>query len=800
MANVKVDIKINTAEVTASLSRISAQLTGINSNVNAFGKGFQKSFDDTATSVKGAASSIAGFTSSAAKLTKSIAIATAVAFAFRTIKNAIGGTITDFKEFETAVVGVSKTTDLSGFQLEDFSNKIEELARVIPVSSVELANLSKVAGQLGVRGTDNLIKFADVGARLASSTNLSAETAVSGLTRIIRLTKESDESIDKLGSALVRLGNTFNANEDQILSASLALSQATSGFRISSGQILALGTAVKEAGLGSEKAATAIAGTITDIARSVTNGGKSAQNFAKLVGLSVSEVADIINEDAGKAFELLITSLGEANLKTTQLQSTLQDLGVSEKRELQVIQSLIRLREKQAKAQEAVNEEYAKPTALINESNKAFATLESTTKKLTEAWTQFSRVLGQRAAPLIQEASEAVTYALNSWTAELKDTRTETERVADGFQALGKDFAAMGVDVNNPTRLKGLLRQITEELKVAQTEYDKLNQSEERLENPVLLAILKQKVSNYRSLQESIVDLIEKQRAYNEELAKEQNVKKPPGRGGPDPDTVAQNIIETEKLLKAFDKSREAVELELAEEKAIREETALTARLENIRWAFGEEEALQTAREANKLAKTKNTEQAITLLTKKELDARKELAKKQAEAEIRLMESKAGTAVALGRFLTAALGRESKIAFAISKAAAIAEAIVNTQVAITKTQAALGPFAPPVVAQIKIQGALAIGTIAATALQGFEDGGIVGGSSYTGDNVVARVNSGEMILNRQQQAQLFNMANQGVANANREIVVHTTVELDGQAIGKSVSRQVADGLKLGEVV
>lgn len=43
----------------------------------------------------------------------------------------------------------------------------------------------------------------------------------------------------------------------------------------------------------------------------------------------------------------------------------------------------------------------------------------------------------------------------------------------------------------------------------------------------------------------------------------------------------------------------------------------------------------------------------------------------------------------------------------------------------------------------------------------FEQGGIVPGSSFTGDNVLAKVNSGEMILNQEQQAQLFNVANGG---------------------------------------
>ena len=47
------------------------------------------------------------------------------------------------------------------------------------------------------------------------------------------------------------------------------------------------------------------------------------------------------------------------------------------------------------------------------------------------------------------------------------------------------------------------------------------------------------------------------------------------------------------------------------------------------------------------------------------------------------------------------------------------------------------------------------------AMPKFENGGIVAGRSYSGDKVTARVNSGEMILNAGQQANLFAMANNG---------------------------------------
>ena len=41
----------------------------------------------------------------------------------------------------------------------------------------------------------------------------------------------------------------------------------------------------------------------------------------------------------------------------------------------------------------------------------------------------------------------------------------------------------------------------------------------------------------------------------------------------------------------------------------------------------------------------------------------------------------------------------------------------------------------------------------------YAEGGIVPGTSYTGDKLIARVNSGEMILNRSQQAALMSGGN-----------------------------------------
>lgn len=64
---------------------------------------------------------------------------------------------------------------------------------------------------------------------------------------------------------------------------------------------------------------------------------------------------------------------------------------------------------------------------------------------------------------------------------------------------------------------------------------------------------------------------------------------------------------------------------------------------------------------------------------------------------------------------------------------------------------------------------MAAQTAASAAIAAFADGGIVSGSTFHGDRVLARVNSGEMILNQTQQANLFralNSSNQGGATVS----------------------------------
>ena len=93
----------------------------------------------------------------------------------------------------------------------------------------------------------------------------------------------------------------------------------------------------------------------------------------------------------------------------------------------------------------------------------------------------------------------------------------------------------------------------------------------------------------------------------------------------------------------------------------------------------------------------------------------------------------------------------------VETGAKLALAKVNEYVAVTGAAASVAsiPYIGPVLATAAATEMKAL----LTGLQAFANGGIVGGSSFYGDNVLARVNSGEMILNKGQQSQLFSLLN-----------------------------------------
>ena len=155
----------------------------------------------------------------------------------------------------------------------------------------------------------------------------------------------------------------------------------------------------------------------------------------------------------------------------------------------------------------------------------------------------------------------------------------------------------------------------------------------------------------------------------------------------------------------------------------------------------------------------------------------------QAEREKAMKNAAATMATSFGQIsdLMAQYGEENEAAAKASKAFALMQVVLSNGISIAEgakgiaagmASAAAVPFPANIAAIISVVAQIGaiIGTVASTIAQAkqivqganagsFEGGGVVKGNSYTGDKLTANVNSTEVILNREQQANtLFNMA------------------------------------------
>ena len=131
----------------------------------------------------------------------------------------------------------------------------------------------------------------------------------------------------------------------------------------------------------------------------------------------------------------------------------------------------------------------------------------------------------------------------------------------------------------------------------------------------------------------------------------------------------------------------------------------------------------------------------------------------------------------------------------IAKAAAIAETTVKTYQAATSAYASLAgiPYVGPALGVAAAAAAVAAGMANIQKIRSTDDsggyagayatGGIVPGTSYTGDRLTASVNSGEAIFNKGQQKQLWDMANgRGGAGGGTEVNI---INMTGQPVTQS---------------
>lgn len=320
-----------------------------------------------------------------------------------------------FVKFEKGVTNVAKTTNLAGKDLEEFKQEILDMSTEIPVTTDRLLEIATAAGQLGIKGTKNLSKFTEVIAKLGATTNVEGEDAALTLARLLNLTNESVDSVDKLGSALVDLGNNFAASEAEILEVSKDVAKAVVQFDLASNEILGISAAMASLGIQAEAGGTVIGKAFQSINEAVRKGAGPAFNkLVELTNMTGDELKQTFQDDAAVVFQAFIEGLGKAGEKGKDMSAELNKLGLSGIRVEKILPTLADRADILSAAMERAGLASKDAAALNKEAAQAFATnasrLEIANNKIGKSLIS----MGENFVKFVVPAFEAVGDSLEA--------------------------------------------------------------------------------------------------------------------------------------------------------------------------------------------------------------------------------------------------------------------------------------------------------------------------------------------------------------------------------------------------
>lgn len=342
-------------------------------------------------------------------------VAAGIAVALKEIYEYFASCAQASMDFESAITGVAKTTDLTDEELAAMSDSIKALSTEIPATTEEIAAVTEAAGQLGIQ-KDALLDFTEIMTMLGTATNMTADEAATSLARFANITGMATDNYGRLGSVIVDLGNNFATTESEIVAMGTRLASAGKLAGLTEPEIMALAAAMSSVGIEAEAGGTAMTQTLNAIEKAVAKGGDDLAEFARIAGMSSEEFSSAWKNDAMSALTSFIGGLGKLDEQGESTVLVLEDLGLTGIRQSNMLKALGLAADQMTGAVNTANTAWQQNTALTNEANKRYATAQSRLTMMQNAYNNLKVAIGDAYTPALSEAYGVGTKMLNSVT------------------------------------------------------------------------------------------------------------------------------------------------------------------------------------------------------------------------------------------------------------------------------------------------------------------------------------------------------------------------------------------------
>lgn len=345
-------------------------------------------------------------------------------------------------DFESAMTGVAKTTDLTDDELSAMSDAIKEMSTEIPATTEELAAIAESAGQLGIH-KESLLDFTEIMAMLGTSTNMTADEAATSLSRLANITGMSQEDFDRLGATIVDLGNNLATTEKEIVDMSMRIAGAGAQVGMTEAEIVSFSGALSSVGIEAEAGGSAFSTLISNMSLAVQQGGDGLEQFADVAGMSASEFAAAFEEDAAGAIIQFIQGLGNMESEGRSAIAVLDDMGLSDIRMRDALLRAAGASDVFTNALQIGSNAWDENTALVNEATKRYATTQSQLTMMQNAYKNLKVAIGDAYTPALQKAYSVGTQVLNAVSQFIKQNPALVNAITAFVGVLGLVVAAL---------------------------------------------------------------------------------------------------------------------------------------------------------------------------------------------------------------------------------------------------------------------------------------------------------------------------------------------------------------------
>lgn len=345
-------------------------------------------------------------------------------------------------DFESAMTGVAKTTDLTDDELSAMSDAIKEMSTEIPATTEELAAIAESAGQLGIH-KESLLDFTEIMAMLGTSTNMTADEAATSLSRLANITGMSQEDFDRLGATIVDLGNNLATTEKEIVDMSMRIAGAGAQVGMTEAEIMSFSGALSSVGIEAEAGGSAFSTLISNMSLAVQQGGDGLEQFADVAGMSASEFAAAFEEDAAGAIIQFIQGLGNMESEGRSAIAVLDDMGLSDIRMRDALLRAAGASDVFTNALQIGSNAWDENTALVNEASKRYATTQSQLTMMQNAYKNLKVAIGDAYTPALQKAYSVGTQVLNAVSQFIKQNPALVNAITAFVGVLGLVVAAL---------------------------------------------------------------------------------------------------------------------------------------------------------------------------------------------------------------------------------------------------------------------------------------------------------------------------------------------------------------------